>query len=97
MKCSPAPMWAELGDDEMGMKICPPVRLVDNQYLGSAQRDIFPSEKDIERMSTAFSNFSPKNWWPADWEGKYDRPVSAEAQPLWAQASWTSFLDEVRR
>ena len=43
-----------------GLETDPPKQLVDNQYLGCSQRDINPSETDIERMSAAFENFSVK-------------------------------------
>ena len=48
-------MWAEL---KKHLDIDPPKKMVDNQYLGCSQRDIFPEEVDIERMSAAFAVFS---------------------------------------
>ena len=36
--------------------IDPPMKMTDNQYLGCSQREIFPEQVDIERMSAAFAN-----------------------------------------
>ena len=58
LKINLGPMWGVLGRPDKGMKIDPAVKLVDNQYLGSAQRDINPAERDVERMGAALSNFS---------------------------------------
>ena len=44
-RCSLAPMWAELGHATEGMAIDPEVRLVDNQYLGMPQWDIYLKER----------------------------------------------------
>ena len=48
-------MWTEL---KKHLDIDPPKKMIDNQYLGCSQRDIFPEEVDMERMSPASANFS---------------------------------------
>ena len=50
-------MWAKL---MKLMNLEPPKKIVDNQYLGQAQREIEPMEADVERMGKAFEKFSVK-------------------------------------
>ena len=54
-KTSLTRIWTELKNQ---LDIDPRKKMVDNQYLGCSQRDIFPEEADIERMSAAFANLS---------------------------------------
>ena len=51
------PMWEEL---RKYMTLDPPVKMVENQYLGSTQREMTPEPVNIEKMSAAFENFSIK-------------------------------------
>ena len=51
------PMWALLRDH---MALDPPVKMVDNQYLGSTQREMVPDPVNVEKMSAAFENCSIK-------------------------------------
>ena len=49
------PMWAEL---RKHLNLDPPSKMIDNQYLGSTQREIIPDPVNVERMGAAFENFS---------------------------------------
>ena len=42
-----------------------PKKMVDNQYLGCAQKEIIPAEEDVERMGAAFENFAVKRGDPS--------------------------------
>ena len=47
-------MWAKLREQ---MALDPPVKMTDNQYLGSTQRDMVPYPVNVEEMSAAFEIF----------------------------------------
>ena len=55
-------MWRELNKR---LAIDPPKKMVDNQYLGCSQREMFPEEADIKRMSAAFANLRVNRGDPA--------------------------------
>ena len=46
------PMWAEM---KAFMDLEDPNKMVDNQYLGCAQKEIVPAEEDVERMGAQHS------------------------------------------
>ena len=43
-----------------GIDLDLPRKIVDNQYLGSIQREITPYPVNVEKISAAFRNFSVK-------------------------------------
>ena len=48
------PMWGLM---QVHMKLEPPKKMWENQYLGCAQKPLEPAEEDIEKMGAAFENF----------------------------------------
>ena len=53
-----APMWELL---QKHLTLDPPSKMVDNQYLGSTQREIIPDPVNVEKMGAAFESFSVKH------------------------------------
>ena len=47
------------------MNLEDPKKLIDNQYLGCAQKACTPAAEDVERMGAAFENFAVKRGDPS--------------------------------
>ena len=56
------PMWEEM---TAFLDLEDPKKMVDNNYLGCAQKDIIPAEEDAERMGAAFDTFAVKRGDPS--------------------------------
>ena len=55
-------MWKLLREQ---MELHPPKKMYDNQYLGCSQREIVPTERNVERMGAAFEELSIKGKEPS--------------------------------